>query len=292
MNNIKTIFIFCTIISFFLAGCDNLPFMPDKFQMIKGPDGAIYKLNKKTGEITVIKSGSFVAEDLSVNQTDAPGDGSDDDSGYASLDTSEMIAIELANPREWTERQINGKNLKAKLTTYWKEGNFYYHFTVAPYASLKKMMERKEKDVYYRLRKHGFIIKFIDGNEFVIKELTLLLTDMDKVLDQKDNTIALETNESVALGMRECAQIRDFLLTADLDWMTIPNYKFDDKVKDLIQTYNCYGEVNSRVDLNAPPDAKYWWMTYPEKKKIYFSTEEELINSYEKTISRILEDNQ
>ena len=83
-------------------------------------------------------------------------------------------------------------------------------------------------------------------------------------------------------------EIFDYLLEWKLDTILMPDYKFEDKMGDLIQTYNSYGEVDRSVDKDAPVGAKYWWITFPAQKKVYFSTEDELLHSYKTTVEGIL----
>ncbi|MCP4650784.1 MAG: hypothetical protein GY853_12005 [PVC group bacterium] len=264
------------IVLLLINGCDNNPFARERYQVIKGVDGALYRLDKKTGEIKIVKVSNYIEEEPEIDP---------------SLNGAEIEDTELEIPKDWGEHQVRGKNLRIKLITYWKLGKLHYEFEVYPFSSLKRMFQRKENDAYYRLRKHGFLLKLVDENNFVISEIFVNLNDMKKVPDLKGKTNSLFLKSSLELGMREYRQIENYNFDTNLDWIVIPNYKFPDKVKDLIQTYNCYGEVDPKVDKDAPVGSKYWWITYPERNKVYFSSEEELLRSYEKTILNILETN-
>ena len=246
--------------------------------MIKGPDGAIYRLNKVSGEIKIIKMGTYISEEPIFSGT-----------GVVNLPVDEK---ELESSRDWCLHQISGKNLTVQASTYWKKGQIYLTFKVYPYKSLMKMFQKKDEDVYYRLKKHGFSITMVNESGFEIVEFFVELSKMEKYWDKNAEGNGVLMNLNTFLGASEYVAITDYSFESNLDWIYIPNYGVKDKVSDLIQEYDHYGEVNHRLDMVAPRNAKYWSMKYPDKKKIYFSTEEELLRSYENSVINIIETNQ
>ncbi|MFH1063248.1 MAG: hypothetical protein V1747_10265, partial [Candidatus Omnitrophota bacterium] len=194
--------------------------------------------------------------------------------------------------KQWGDEQLSGKNLKVSFQSSWENNRLVYSVEAYPYSSLKKMLDKKETDIYYQRIWHGFIIKLTDDNNETVKVVPVRLWDMAKTLDDKGKVAGLKTESEIDLLEDEFIRITGYRVDWKLDNILIPEYKFKNKIDDLIDTYSWYGEVDPRLDSNAPYGAKYWWMTFPDKKKIYFSTEEELLKSYKATVEKILEANE
>ncbi len=189
----------------------------------------------------------------------------------------------------WYEHHFPGKNLKGILKTRWQDDKLYYEFSVSPYSSLKRMIDKKEDDVYYQRKWHGFIIKLLGKRGKIIEEIPVNLWKMARIFDEKGKFASLEEKGEIEIGFSDYEKIIDYNIVWRLDRILIPDYTFEDKMDDLIETYNWYGEADPRIDLEAPVGAKYWWMTFPDRKKVYFSTEEDLLESYKTTTEKILD---
>jgi len=291
------------------SGCDSFyrdkPAAPEpSYQMITGRDGALYRLNKKTGEVDLIDGKSILplktgaADSIKITDAEkkteqsvvpAEAAGTPENTAPAAAADNKPSLSEPAAARHWPELQLNGKNLKCSLQTQWEADTLRYTFEVYPYSSLKKMIDRKEQDIYYQRKWHGFIVRLLDADRDVVKQLSFKLWDMARIFDENGRFASVKTSASVEMDKTQYESVVDYAVSWKIDWMLIPEYGFADQMDDLIQTYNWYGEVNRKVDVDAPPGAKYWWMTFPEQKKVYFSTQEELLKSYKETTQKILE---
>jgi hypothetical protein len=285
------------------VGCEQRqPHPPQEapYQMLTSRDGSLYRLNKQTGQMVRIEGENIVPL---KNATSAP-QYREEEGALAQVPEVTPLLPESphpgplslvenqgqpALPKKWHDLQLNGKNLKCSLQTSCQEEVMRYQFDVYPYASLKKMMDKKEDDVYYQRKWHGFILKLIDNKEAILRQIPIKLWGMSRIFDNDGKLFSVRTSAAIAMSKEEYESIADYAVAWKLDWMLLPDYKFTDQVDDLIQTYQWYGEVDRRVDPNAPAGAKYWWITFPEQKKVYFSTQEELLKSYKETTQKILD---
>ncbi len=282
----------------FSSGCEKKQESSNPYQLMNSDDGRLYRLNKKTGHIVILEGNKIIPLEVERRTKAIP------DKPEVVVDTPDLkqdVTPLQVNPPEiiktekhvkhWDDEQLRGKNLKVSFESSWLDNKFSYVLEAHPYSSLKKMLDKKESDVYYQHKWHGFVIKLIDQNEQTVKIVPVKLWDMSKTLDDQGKFLSLKTDSQIELLEDEFIRITGYKVDWKLDRILIPDYKFKNKVDDLIQTYSWYGEVNRKVDKLAPHGAKYWWITFPDKKKIYFSTEEELLNNYKLTIEKIVEGN-
>ncbi len=294
---------FIIIIFLYLTSCDRLPDSRESYyQLMKAADGSVYRLNKKTGQVSVIKGDEIVPIKAAKPKPElkpakiSPEKGQPIEVSQSILQskTSEsadnvQVNYSAENMKDWSEQQFQGKNLKVRFKSAWQDGVLHYEFEAYPYLSLKKMLDKKEEDVYYQRKWHGFVIKLIDEEGVIIKVIPIKLWDMARTTDNKGRFESMVIKEKIELPEDEYIRITGYNLDWKLDRLLIPDYKFQNKVDDLMQTYSWYGEVDPKVDVDAPPGAKYWWMTFPDKRKVYFSTEQELLKSYKETVGKIID---
>lgn len=288
----------------FFAGCENKNNTNNPYQLMQSEDGRLYRLNKETGQIVVLEGDKIIPLEVERRKKN-----NNEQLAVVSPEVIESNPIELTVPvipedkiisapiperklKQWGDEQLSGKNLKVSFQSYWENNKLTYSVEASPYSSLKSMLEKKEEDIYYQRKWHGFIIKLIDANNETVKVIPVKLWDMAKTLDEQGKFYSLKTDAEIELLEDEFIRITGYKVNWKLDNILIPEYKFKNKIDDLINTYSWYGEVDPRVDSTAPSGAKYWWMTFPDKKKIYFTTEEELLKSYKETVEKILEINE
>lgn len=291
--NIMKVFSILALILIF--GCENrFSEQEANYQIMTTNEGSIYRLNKKTGQVALIKGDKIVPLKVSEDkggeqpQKDSP---QQPDSISDAEQTQHLVSEKVAKKMQlWHEKQFSGKNLKGVLKTRWEDDKLYYSFEVYPYSSLKRMLDKKDDDIYYQRKWHGFIVKLLDKKGTVVKQIPIKLWEMARTFDKNGKYASVLKKGDLDLTGLNYERIEDYNVEWKLDRVIIPDYKFRDKMDDLIKTYDCYGEVDPNIDVCAPLGAKYWWMTFPERKKVYFSTEEELLKSYEKTTQKIIEE--
>jgi len=268
--------------------------------LMEGADGVIYRLNKRTGQVAIINGDTIKPLRVSAKyrkkkeaETKAVAGGSADNLKTASASPPEE-RVKKTMPLEmkvWSEQQFRGKNLKVRFKSAWADGILHYELDAYPYSSLEKMIKKKQSDVYYQRKWHGFVVKLLDEEGVIVRVIPVKLWDMAKTLDNQGRFSSLVKKDDIELPEDEFIRITSYSLDWKLDCLLIPDYKFYNKIDDLMQTYSWYGEVDRNVDADAPEGAKYWWMTFPDKKKVYFSTEEELLEHYEETTKQIIQNN-
>ncbi|MCG2712226.1 MAG: hypothetical protein L6416_07895 [Candidatus Omnitrophica bacterium] len=294
---------FAILLLLCLPSCDRLPDRQEShYQLMKAADGSVYRLNKKTGQVSVIKGDEIVAikaanpvpeiKYAEINpEKEQPEEGPQNISQAKTPEPADNVQVDYAikNMKDWSEQRLQGKNLKVRFKSAWKKGVLDYEFVAYPYLSLKKMLDKKEEDVYYQRKWHGFVINLIDEEGVIINIIPIKLWDMARTVDNKGRFESMVIKDKIELPEDEYIRIIDYNLDWKLDRLFIPDYKFQNKVDDLMQTYSWYGEVDRKVDIDAPQGAKYWWMTFPDKRKVYFSTEQELLKSYQETTGKIID---
>jgi len=149
------------IIALLIGGCDS-----GQYQITTGPDGALYRFNRKTGVLSMVMEGKKAVHLAEPQKSEAVKD-------------QEMVPLE--KPINWKELKYPGKNLKVRVETVWRENELCYRTSVYPYKSLKKMFAKKKQDYMYSLMKPGFVIELVDKNGFLVKEIKVNLWSMTKV---------------------------------------------------------------------------------------------------------------
>lgn len=144
-----------------LYGCDS-----NRYQVLTGSDGALYRFNKKTGELSILIDNKKSARFSESNKQTA----------MKAIDDSSF-----EKPTDWKEVSYPGKNLRTKLETVWRENKLCYKISVYPYQSLEKVFAKKKQDYVYSLMKPGFNIELVDKNGFLIKEIKVILWSMTSV---------------------------------------------------------------------------------------------------------------
>ncbi len=153
-----------------LYGCDS-----NQYQAVTGPDGALYRFDKKTGSLTIMIKDKGRQAAAEPHKAEA---------------AKEERDQALDKPVSWKESKYPGKDLKAKFEMVWREGKLCYKFSVYPYKSLEKAFARKKQDYIYSLMKPGFNVELLDKDGFLVKEIKISLWSMSKVDD--DNGVAKE----------------------------------------------------------------------------------------------------
>ncbi|OGW93535.1 MAG: hypothetical protein A3G36_04590 [Omnitrophica bacterium RIFCSPLOWO2_12_FULL_45_13] len=193
------------ITALLLFGCDS-----NQYQIVTGSDGALYRFNKKTGEL------SMVLEDKKTVRPDK------------AHKSAEVLAKEddsLEKPADWKESRYPGKNLKVRLETVWRENKLCYRFSSYPYKSLEKMFEKKKQDYVYSLMKPGFTIELVDKNGFMVKEIRINIWNMTKVPGKDKDEEELVMNSQVDCTRQSYQSIGGYTVK----WLLDPDLIEDEK---------------------------------------------------------------
>ena len=149
------------LIVLFLYGCDS-----NQYQVVTGPDGALYRFDKKTCSLSMIMKGNSLVRTAQPRKSEIV----EEDRGLA-----------LDKPVSWKESKYPGKDLWGKFEMVWRENKLCYKFSVYPYKSLEKAFARKKQDYIYSLMRPGFTVELVDKNGFLVKEIKINLWSMTKV---------------------------------------------------------------------------------------------------------------
>jgi hypothetical protein len=178
------------------GGCDS-----NQYQVVTGPEGALYRFNRKTGVLTLITT-QKKAQPAQPQRSEPA-----QDEGAAALD----------KPVSWKESKYPGKDLKAKFEMVWREGKLCYKFCVYPYKSLEKAFARKKQDYVYSLMKPGFTIELLDKNCFLVKEVKVNLWSMTKADDGAGVAKELILNSQIDCTRQSYISISGYRIKWDLE---------------------------------------------------------------------------
>ena len=192
-------------IAIFLFGCDS-----NQYQIVTGSDGALYRFNKKTGELSLIPD-----DKKAVKPT----------VGHKSTPAKTEQNDFLDKPTDWKESRYPGKNLKVRLETVWRENKLCYRFSVWPYRSLERMFEKKKQDYVYGLMRPGFNVELIDKNGFMVKEIKINLWSMTRIPARDDREEELVTNSQIDCTKQSYESIGGYTVKWQLDADLIENEK-------------------------------------------------------------------
>lgn len=216
-----------------ILGCEQ-----DKFQMVKGGDGRTYRLNKRSGEMSLINENEIIP--LETPQ---------------SKEMKQILDTTLEDPIDWGAIQIPGKNLNVKLITSWREGKLYYQFIVSPYASLEGIYNKKENEPSYGLN-YGFTMELVDKNGFVIKSIPISLWFMTKTVNNIGEPIQVSINSNIELSSSEYKAITSYTPIWSLDMELIPS---EAKISDVSMPSFLPGGTSYHIQqivLNKEKEAK------------------------------------
>jgi len=163
-------------IALLVGGCDS-----SQYQIVTGPDGALYRFDRKTGALSIVMEGKKAVRLVKPQESEV-------------VKYQDKLSPE--KPINWRESKCPGKNLKARVETVWRENNLCYKISVYPYKSLEKIFAKKKQDYMYSLMKPGFIIELVDRDGFLVKEIKVNLWSMTKV----------DTDELVLNSQMNCTE--------------------------------------------------------------------------------------
>lgn len=188
--NIRTALVF--LILLISCGCDS-----NQYQIVTGPDGVLYRFNRKTGEMSMVMEDKKVVRLSEAEKADVMGEKKD---------------AALARPTAWKESYYPGKDLKAKVETVWRENKLCYRISLYPYKSLEKMFAKKKQDYVYSLMKPGFSVEFIDKNSFLVKEVKVNLWNMAKINGDDGNPKELVVNSQIDCSRQSYRSISGYTI--------------------------------------------------------------------------------
>ena len=205
----KKLFVLGLLLTLSLFGCEQNP-----YQIVKGENGNTYRLNKKTGEMSILKEDKLVPiktpEQLEAMQYDEK---------------------KLEDTINWKEIQILGKNLYVKLQTSWREGVLYYKFYVYPYSGIQYALTKPFRNYQDNLDRanQSFTIQLLDKNGFVIKAILVDLISMTEVVNALEIGCELMKSSSIECSKETYESIGNYniqyLLKTDLMQNQKPDYR-------------------------------------------------------------------
>jgi len=248
-NKITKVFCFIFIVALF-SGCDISEYQlvkekrkldeSENYQLIEGKNGEIYRIDKKTGEMVVIKNNKIIPIELAESQIDR-----------------ELLEKKLQEPIDWHEIQIPGKRLKTNLVMSWRDNKIYYKFNIYPYQSLLKI-EALRKDDYRKYLTQKITISLLDKNGFLIKEIDIYLKEMTYVVDDKNNITHKSINSNLNFDKNDYIAIANYTIAWYLEDNLIPDCEIKTKCLD---DFNL--NISSETFMNVS-----WKMTEEEIGKI------------------------
>lgn len=169
----KKLFLLIIVSALLFSGCGKVIHGWD-YQMIKGDDGNVYRLNRTTGELFVLEGGTLRLVSAEPPSADKASFEMLSGAFSSGMDPSEDYS-ELEEAKEFGKTQMPGERLWSDFKTSWREGNLFFVFEVFPHSSLEGLYENRKSN-YAEFR-----VSLFDENEFVLQEIRILLTEMQEV---------------------------------------------------------------------------------------------------------------
>lgn len=205
MRPVIRFLIFLMIMSTF-TGCNS-----NQYQIVTAADGALYRFNKKTGELSMIMDEKKSALPSVIEKHQK-----------AKAEKSDSV---LEKPVDWKESRYPGKDLRVRLETIWRENKLCYKFLAYPYKSLEKTIEKKKQDYIYSIMKPGFNVELVDENGFIVKEIKINLLNMTKVTASDGKEEELVLNSQVDCTKQSYKSIGGYTVK----WLVDPELIDDEK---------------------------------------------------------------
>jgi len=146
-------------------------------------DGGFYRLDKWTGETTLVVGGEAHKVMMPKEKEDLEG--------------------RLSSIKEFKEAVIpidSNNNLTISLKTIWRNGKLFYNVRCKPYnESLKMQMKKQSPHITFYL---------VDKHNFYVFHHSVNLTDMRRVLDSNEVEY-LEISESIAMDQASYTIVHD-----------------------------------------------------------------------------------
>jgi hypothetical protein len=137
----------------FISGCGSKEKKEAKYKwdLITNKDGIVYRINKQTGEISMIAGAQAVKVEGTEN--------------------SEGQTNAVVQPTLWRDFEFKDMNTKVTLKTSWRAGRLYYIFTTTPSDLLFERLRQNSPNAY-------FTVNFFDGDGFNILSIQVKVSEM------------------------------------------------------------------------------------------------------------------
>lgn len=183
----------------------------NKWDLITNKDGLVYRINKQTGEVSLIAGTGAIKVEGTENL-----DGQKDTSPSAvdwpskrmnSATNSPEDIEELYNLPRPTYGETNpppAKKLLLKLKTKWRAGTLYYDFKIARNENWDQIKQNNPNA--------KITIQLLDGDGFAIVSIPVMLSDMARLTDSGFEA-GCEAEGSVVCGVDTFKDIKSWNYT-------------------------------------------------------------------------------
>lgn len=160
------------LLSILLLGCDSKP----DWDLVTASNGLVYRINKKTGEVSLVVGAQISKLDEFRGPKPEPG--------------------KKTYVRDWPVQSVKSLgDISLRLKTTWRDGKLHYILAVSPYsAQIQKERERQ-------LSGAQFIINFFDTDGFELVSLPVKISEMTGVVDDAGKTDSMRATGSSACSV-------------------------------------------------------------------------------------------
>lgn len=143
--------VFAVIIVVFVLGCSSKEqqHSGDRWDLVAGKDGIVYRINKHSGEVDLIAGKSSVI-----------------------IQGTENVSSKTNHIVDWGKISMSDLgDIKVQLKTNWRDGNFYYIFKASPFDHFQSIIKTAKSDAQ-------FFVSFYDDDGFLISTLSIKVGEM------------------------------------------------------------------------------------------------------------------
>jgi hypothetical protein len=162
-----------------LAGCEK----KEQYDLVNAGNGLVYRINKSSGEVTLIVGSQLTKLDESRGST-----------------KEEPKKSYLANWAAQTLSHLGDITVKVKTT--WREGKLLYILEASPYAG--RLATAREN----RTSNARFNLNFCDADGFVVLTIPAILSEMTRTVDENGKPSGLRMNSSIPCSVEACEAMK------------------------------------------------------------------------------------
>jgi len=191
----------------FLSACDFLG-GNNRYELSKDAAGNTVRLDKRTGEIAVIKDGQ-------IRQLK--------DAAQAEAERKAQFA-QLEQLKSWPTADLSSIDVQAALATSWRGDKMYYSFSLSSLPEAKEIQawfalpqdkreslpkydaDKRAQELNRAIQRGPFSVELSDANDFVIQQFSV--GTLTRLVDDKGLPNALEAKASIAMSAEDYNRIK------------------------------------------------------------------------------------
>ena len=172
-----------------LVGCDA----KESWDLVTASNGLVYRINKKTGEVSLVAGAQVTRLDEFRDQKSGSG--------------------KKSYVRDWPAQTVKSLgDISLRLKTTWRDGKLHYILSVSPYSS---QLQKARETAFSGAR---FNVDFNDEHGFELFTLPIKISEMSEVVDDAGKAQSMRATGSTACSV----ETYEALAVSGIGWAGFP----------------------------------------------------------------------